>query len=207
MDKDNINAIEQLVDYLLPELTPYESTLYLYLFRNSILRNNIDNIRIGKRTLADRFCRSARGETVSYTQVSKMLDNLEQKGCIKIGDTDRFGTLYTIILPSFIPLVIEKMTANLASEDDENYFANSDKRIKVFERDKWICSYCGEKVTQQNATLDHFIPQSKGGIDNKDNLRTCCLTCNSLKSGKTFDEAAPLLLKNIQARRVKSQSK
>jgi len=63
-----------------------------------------------------------------------------------------------------------------------------------------VSQYCGEKVTPENATLDHFIPQSKGGKHSKDNLKTCCLICNGIKAGKTSEEAAPFLLKSIQER-------
>lgn len=73
-----------------------------------------------------------------------------------------------------------------------------------FERGKWTCFYCGEKVTSQNATLDHLIPQSKEGKHTKDNLKTSCLVCNSIKSGKTYEEAAPYLLKSIQERKARS---
>ncbi|MGH7236937.1 MAG: HNH endonuclease [Candidatus Saccharimonadales bacterium] len=62
--------------------------------------------------------------------------------------------------------------------------------------------YCGEKVTAENATLDHLVPQYKGGKHTKENLKTSCLMCNSIKSGKTYEEAAPLLLKSIQERRA-----
>jgi 5-methylcytosine-specific restriction endonuclease McrA len=64
--------------------------------------------------------------------------------------------------------------------------------------------YCGEKVSPKDVTLDHFIPQSKRGGNSKENLRTCCLRCNSIKSGKTYEEAAPFLLKSVQERKAKS---
>ncbi|MEW6035156.1 MAG: HNH endonuclease [Candidatus Micrarchaeota archaeon] len=51
--------------------------------------------------------------------------------------------------------------------------------------------------------MDHYIPQSKGGDNTKDNLRACCFICNSIKSGKSFEEASPLLLKNIIERKRK----
>ena len=79
-----------------------------------------------------------------------------------------------------------------------------EKRKELFERDKWICHYCGEKVTEENATLDHLTPQCKGGKHTKSNLKTSCLVCNSIKSGKTYEEAAPFLLKSIQERRTRS---
>ena len=42
------------------------------------------------------------------------------------------------------------------------------------------------------------IPQSKGGKNTKDNLRTLCLVRNGTKSGKAFEQTAPFILKSIQ---------
>ena len=195
--------IQQLMDYLVPELTPYESSVYLYLFRNSFLENGTTEVRVGKRTIATGYGKGSRGESTNYAHVSKILQNLEQKGCIKVGDTNRLGTLYTVSLPKDIPLVAKKIASNISTKDEGDYFSNPDKRLEIYERDKWICQYCGEKVDQQNATLDHFIPRSKRGDNSKDNLRTCCLLCNGIKSGRTYEDAAPLLLKSIQERRAR----
>lgn len=63
---------------------------------------------------------------------------------------------------------------------------------------------CGERLDIANITLDHYIPQSKGGNHSKENLKTACLLCNSIKSGKTFEEAAVLLLKSISERKKKN---
>ncbi len=205
MEESSIKLIiEQLVDYLAPELTPYETSMYLYLLVNSFLKNGINEIRVGKRTIAAGYGKGSRGVTTNYAHVSEVLQRLEQKGCIKVGNTDRLGTLYAVILPKDIPLVAEKIASNVPITEEENYFTNPDRRREVFERDKWICQYCGEKVNELNATLDHFIPKSKSGGDSKDNLKTCCLVCNGIKSGKTYEEAAPLLLKSIQERRARS---
>ena len=80
----------------------------------------------------------------------------------------------------------------------EDYFNDPKKRILIFEKDNWICEYYGEEVIKDNATLDHYIPQSKGGKNIKDNLRTLCLVCNAIESGKVFEQAAPFVLKSIQ---------
>ncbi len=200
--EDNIKMIiEQFVDYLMPELTPYESTLYLYLLRDSYIKDDTNEIRVGKRTIASRYGKGSRGEKTNYAHVSKILHELEQKECIKIGDTNIKGTLYTVVLPKDVPLVAEKMASILLKGSETNYFTDPNKRYELFERGKWICQYCGENINQQNVTLDHFIPRSKGGDDSKDNLRTCCLVCNSIKSGKTYEEAAPFLLKSIKERK------
>ncbi len=195
------NIIGKFVDYLLPELTPYETSVYLYLLWNSIFKNGTNEIRVGKRTIASKYGRGSRGDKTNYAHISKILKMLEEKECIKIGDSNWNGTLYIVNLPQDIPLVTEKIVNSKSLEIEEDYFTDPEKRHEIFERDRWICQYCGEKVTKENITLDHFIPQSKGGKHTKENLKTCCFICNSIKSGKTYDEAASFLLKNIQERR------
>lgn len=194
--------IGQFVDYLLPELTPYETSVYLYLLWNSFFKNGTQEIRVGKRTIASEYGRGSRGEKTNYAHVSKILKMLEEKECIKIGDSNWNGTLYVVNLPKDIPLVVEKLAdSSLQDHVEEDYFNDPERRLEIFERDGWVCQYCGEKVTSENITLDHFIPQTKEGKHTKENLKTCCFICNSIKSGKTYEEAAPLLLKNIQERR------
>jgi len=196
--------IEQFVDFLLPSLTPYEAGLYIFFLRNSHIKNSAPEIRIGKRTIADNLGAS-RGEKTNYAHVTKLVDGLEEKGCIKIGDTNRDGTLYTIFLPKEVPSVKERL-AIVADPVEEDYFKNSEKRKEIFERDKYKCHYCGEKVTPENATIDHLTPQHAGGKNTKENLKISCLICNSIKSGKTYEEAAPFLLKSIQERRAKKET-
>lgn len=108
-------------------------------------------------------------------------------------------------MPEDIPLVAEKIADLSPSHIEEDYFTDPSKKREIFERDKWVCQYCGEKVTPENVTLDHFIPLSKGGKHSKDNLKTCCLICNAVKSGKTYEEAAPFLLKTIRERKARSR--
>ena len=172
--KDNLQKIiEQFVDLLMPALTPYEASLYVFFLRNSHIKNNSPEIRIGKRTIAENIS-SVRATTTNYAQVTKLVDGLEGKGCIKIGDTNREGTLYNVFLPEEIPSVKEKL-AITADPVEEDFFTNPEKRKEIFERDKYTCFYCGEKVTPENSTLDHLVPQSKDGKHTKENLKTSCL--------------------------------
>ena len=48
-------------------------------------------------------------------------------------------------------------------------------------RDGYSCQVCG---ADQNLTVDHLIPISKGGTDDLDNLLTMCGRCNFSKGAK-----------------------
>lgn len=60
-------------------------------------------------------------------------------------------------------------------------------RDNVYRRDNFECVYCGCNH-RKTLTLDHVIPQSKGGKDSWDNLVTACRKCNSEKSNLTLEE-------------------
>lgn len=82
--EENIKVIiEQFVDFLSPEFTPYEASVYLYLLRNSFLRDGVTEVRVGKRTIATGHGKPQRGEQTAYHHMSEVLKNLEEKGCIK----------------------------------------------------------------------------------------------------------------------------
>lgn len=203
--KDNLQKIiEQFVDLLMPTLTPYEASLYIFFLRNSHIKNNSPEIRIGQIAIENKGLGLSHGGKTHHTTIKRLVKGLEEKGCVKIGDTNRDGTLYTIFLPEEISSVKEKL-AITADQVEEDFFTNPEKRKEIFERDKHTCFYCGEKVTPENSTLDHLVPQSKDGKHAKENLKTSCLICNSIKSGKTYEEAAPFLLKSIQERRERNK--
>jgi len=200
---DIAQIMERFVDYLMPELTPHETSMYIFLLRNSHLLNGTNEVRIGQRTIAQKYGKGPKMSVPSRAHITRQINVLEEKGCIRIGDTNREGTLYEVLLPMQIPLVIEKLSVSVLNEE-EDYYNNTDRREELYERDQWICQYCGEKVSTENITLDHFIPRHSGGSNKKENLRTACLMCNSVKSGKTYEEAAVHLLKSIQERRKRN---
>ncbi len=57
-------------------------------------------------------------------------------------------------------------------------------KSNIFKRDGYKCVYCGSK---NNLTLDHVVPQSKGGKDSWDNLVTACKRCNAEKGDKIIE--------------------
>ena len=61
-------------------------------------------------------------------------------------------------------------------------------------RDGFSCQYCNKKLQMDEVTLDHIIPQSRGGIDSWTNLVASCFKCNLKKAAKTPKEAGMTLL-------------
>lgn len=60
-------------------------------------------------------------------------------------------------------------------------------RENVFKRDGYTCVYCGSE-DKRKLTIDHVVPQSRGGRDTWENLVTACLNCNQEKDNLTLEE-------------------
>ena len=86
MKRDIKAVLEMFVDLLMPDLTPYETVMYIFLLRNSLLKENVLTVRIGKRTIASNIGESAKGNKPAFEQITKILKKLESKGCLRIGD-------------------------------------------------------------------------------------------------------------------------
>jgi len=79
-------------------------------------------------------------------------------------------------------------------------------RQVVYERDNFICQYCGRHcydswiTDNQQLTLDHLVPITAGGTFEEINLITCCRECNSIKGNKRFknmEDARDYILKQL----------
>ncbi len=51
------------------------------------------------------------------------------------------------------------------------------------------CNICNYHFPFRNLTIDHIIPQAKGGTDQRDNLQLLCQACNSTKGTGTQEDA------------------
>lgn len=66
---------------------------------------------------------------------------------------------------------------------------------QLAERDGFVCHYCGVQLENsiagynpRGASLDHVVPQDKGGSDDLSNLKLACRQCNVLKKTKHYQE-------------------
>lgn len=67
-------------------------------------------------------------------------------------------------------------------------------RTQVIRRDRHTCIYCGRVFRENDLTLDHIHPESRGGPRSWQNLAAACTRCNGIKSCRTPEEAGMPLL-------------
>jgi|SRR5579859_6154136 len=51
----------------------------------------------------------------------------------------------------------------------------------LYARDKGVCALCGEPVNRSEASIDHIVPLSEGGLHGPDNVQLAHRSCNSRK--------------------------
>ncbi len=55
----------------------------------------------------------------------------------------------------------------------------------LFGKQEGVCNGCRQFFQFRNFTIDHKVPQAKGGTDHLDNLQLLCGACNSMKGAGT----------------------
>jgi hypothetical protein len=190
--------IQDVVDFLIPLLTPFESTIYFHMFRHSIIADGTQYVRISNTILQTNVVKPLydSAKEISRPKVVNALNSLQELGAIrKEGEPNREGTLYRVMIPEEIEECKklmrtrkqeERKTVDIEKEVD--YYNVKENRFKIFERDNYDCKYCSKKLTRFTATLDHIKPVSEGGDNSYDNLVTACLNCNSQKNRKLLGD-------------------
>jgi hypothetical protein len=186
--------IQEIVDDLQPILTPYDAAFYWFLFRHSIAKDGNPLLRVSNRGLQRAVVRSsyshAAENTISLGKVQDTLRALENIGAIrKEGEPNRQGTLYRVLIPDEIQACREFRADRLAQEPQLAFPATNadcynvqENRLRVFERDEYICRSCQKQLTRFTATLDHVKGIAEGGDNSLENLITVCVECNSRKN-------------------------
>ena len=83
-------------------------------------------------------------------------------------DRDIRGVSLTFRLPSILRLL---KLVKIRRASREVRFS----RANIYQRDKYVCQYCGVKYPAEDLTFDHVIPQVQGGTATWENIVTACL--------------------------------
>jgi hypothetical protein len=181
------DIIGEIVDDLQPILTAYDAAFYWFLFRHSIARDGNPQIRVSRSALRRAVVKSsytnAAENNISFGKVQDTLRALEEIGAIqKLGEPNRQGTLYRVLIPDEID-ACRKFRAERLAEETALFPASNkgqhEKRMQVFERDGYKCRRCQKQLTRFTATTDYLTSPGDGGDESAENLVTTCAECNT----------------------------
>src|SRR5579863_9055839 len=181
------DIIGEIVDDLQPILTAYDAAFYWFLFRHSIARDGNPHIRVSRSTLRRAVVKSsytnAAENNISFGKVQDTLRALEEIGAIqKLGEPNRQGTLYRVLIPDEIEACRRFRAERLAEELALFPVSNKgqhEKRMQVFERDGYKCQKCEKQLTRFTATVGYVKQPAEGGDETIENLLTACADCNT----------------------------
>ena len=120
---------------------------------------------------------------ISISHVPPVIKIGKLKMCLTCFEKIAYEILDEDILQFF---VLKKLDERKNSEI-KNYkkeLVSNKLRWEVFKEDNFTCLKC---KTRDNLTIDHIIPESKGGKTEKKNLQTLCKKCNSEKGIKIIN--------------------
>lgn len=81
------------------------------------------------------------------------------------------------------------------------------QRFEILRRDNFACFYCKTRLEELNVVLDHIIPFAKWWECNRDNLVSCCKSCNIWKSDTLLPNDFDTNLPDIWLEDIRSKKK
>lgn len=64
----------------------------------------------------------------------------------------------------------------------------------LFERDRYVCAYCGDKYHSTDLSREHIVPICQKGANTWMNVVSSCKPCNNKKGGRTLEQSNMSLL-------------
>ena len=119
-------------------------------------------------------------DAIIHEATDEVLEHLGEDIFVFHGGTNRDGVESVLVTSSII--VID------GAPNARRYRDPALTNSALFQRDRYVCAYCGGLFRSGELTRDHIHPTSKGGKDVWMNVVTACKKCNALK-GDTLPDA------------------
>lgn len=71
-------------------------------------------------------------------------------------------------------------------------------RRNLWKRDNFCCQFCGHRPRNDEITMDHVVPKSRGGKSSFKNCVLACIECNKRKDNRTPEEAGMRLFRWVK---------
>ena len=143
-------------------------------------------------------------------------DRRPLKQCILCGKTKRVGKMLEdgpMCISCYdgqLERVAARFKAQCKRRNNDPFELLAQEWHKLMCEFDWECFYCNCHLSNENRTIDHIIPLSKGGNSKYENLVPSCGRCNRQKGTKDFIKWAEeicLPLKKIQHIKERLQEK
>ncbi len=85
----------------------------------------------------------------------------------------------------------------------EERFADSKLRKSLLKEGRYKCAYCGKRIQNATANIDHILPYKYGGKTKKRNLVPACWECNKAKGNRSVY----LFMKDKKAHNLRIQKR
>jgi 5-methylcytosine-specific restriction endonuclease McrA len=151
---------------------------------------------LNKHWMAVHVCTARRALTLVYQELARIVaedfrtydfDSWRELSSFAHGDGARVHAPgFDMLLPEVIVLA--------------RYHRNPPRRVKfnrrnIFMRDRHACQYCGKRPKDDDMTIDHVLPRSRGGHTAWENVVLACTQCNVAKGSRLPEECGMKLLR------------
>lgn len=115
----------------------------------------------------------SREKAIMHEATGEVLQHLGESIFVYHGGTNRLGVQSMLETSSIIVV-----------DGAPNHRVHRDPALTnaaLFQRDRYLCAYCGGIFHSHDLTRDHIHPTSKGGRDIWMNVVAACKSCNAMK--------------------------
>lgn len=194
---DAAEFIATFQDHLAPKLDMYEQAIYLYVYRHSRLIGQ-DEVVVGFKSARQKlaFGIGKQGTPPSEGVVYEKVRSLEQKGCLKVIDSERGGTRLRLFLPNEIPgLMPLQSVASQVDLEAVDFFEIPEHREAILRREGHKCFYCQRQITAESYVIEHVISRPLGDNGYR-NLVAACRQCNNRKGAERVEDFLRVLYRD-----------
>lgn len=194
---DAAEFIVAFQDHLAPKLDMYEQAIYLYVYRHSRLIGQ-DEAVVGFKSARQKlaFGIGKQGTPPSEHVVYEKVRSLEQKGCLKIVNSERAGTRLRLFLPNEIPGLVPLAAAGESFDlEAVDFFDVPEHREAILRREDHRCFYCLRRIDASSYVIEHVVSRPVGDNGYR-NIVAACRQCNNRKGAIAVEEFLRILYRD-----------
>ena len=159
---------------------------------NTLLNRRV--LVLNKHWLAIHVCQARRAFGLLYQDLARVVTEEYQVHDFESWkDLSRFADGEIIHTPTFQLLIPEVILLRRYGKYPKHYVKFN--RRNIYQRDRFRCQYCGDRLPREDLTIDHIIPRSRGGRSTWTNVVLACSRCNARKGDNLLSQCNMKLIR------------